>query len=108
MAIEIRTIEKVIPANAKDEEIGVLIPREREKITVLEIAFKLAAAGKIRAAVRGTDVVEVTDFTAPSPDMRVLQELELLAGDDYRFFGTDESGAANRMSILLVIKREVA
>jgi hypothetical protein len=104
---EIILISKSIGASAVEADIGELTVSEKEKITVLEIFFYMKGEGKITGYLKQRKIVEVDKDALPTYSARVVQNLELVAGDKYAFKGTDTSGSTNKMIVGLIIDRTI-
>lgn len=107
MAQEVISYSETVGADAVDTQIGELIVGDTEVVKILEIGFEFTGAGSIDGFVRQRRIDEVDYFTAPDSNHRVVKEIPLKAGDRYTFFGTDTSGAANLMGVVLVIDRVI-
>lgn len=103
---EIIHMGATITANGNEELIGTLSCAQGEKITILETGYSIAAAGFIRGFVRNELVEEVHNDLPPDENNRVVRNNVLLPGDEYRFVGSDTSGAPNAMGVLIVIDRQ--
>jgi len=111
MPVETAVFKKEVSANAVEEALKSikegeeLIPKKGEKITVLEVSCTIAAAGYVHGYYGGTRFFEFDYRATPDHNHRVVTNLVLLEGEKLKFVGTDKSGAANWMAVLLVYER---
>jgi len=106
MVVEVISKVETIPANTTGK-IYELIVRKGERITILETAYTISAAGKIEGFLMEKLIDDIQYGLYNDANHRVLREIVMEEGQIYKFVGKDESGAANKMGIFLVIKREV-
>jgi len=102
MPIFSKVLKAKIAANAVDQAIGEIAPIEGEEITILEIGYKISAAGKVDGYV-GEVLTHEADYDAyPDVNHRMVTNNVLVAGQKATFKGTDTSGATNLMAVYLV------
>jgi len=107
MAEEILNYEVTVLGGAIDTLIGELIVADSEEVKVLEVGFEITGLGTIAGFIRQRQIDDINDFVFPDENNRVVKSIPLQGGDRYSFFGTDLSGAPNRMGVCLVIDRKI-
>jgi hypothetical protein len=103
--VEIIKFKATVGIAAIESDIGSLSCPEKESITILEIFFYLEGAGEIVGYFKQRQIDNIDYLAQPVALARVVKNLQMVAGDEYSFKGTDTSGAANDMVIGLVIDR---
>ena len=102
MSIRTITLTVAVAADANNTLIGSLIPPKGEKWTILTMAAVMADAGQIVGTMREEVTDELDDFLLPPISQPAIKNNELNEGDIYKFVGSDDSSAVNRMSVFLV------
>ena len=103
--VEILKFKATIGAAAVEQDIDKLTCPEKETITILEIFFFITGVGEIKGYFKQRQIDDVDQKAQPTALARVVKNLQMLAGDEYSFKGTDTSGAPNIMVVGLVIDR---
>ena len=103
--VEILKFRATVGAAAVEQDIDKLTCPEKETITVLEVFFYNGAAGEIKGYFKQRQIDDIDHLALPTPLARVVKNLQMVAGDEYSFKGTDTSGAPNIMIVGLVIDR---
>jgi len=103
--VEIIRLKATIGAAAVESDMGKLTCPEKEKIVVLEVFFFIAAAGTLKGYFKQRQIDYIDYQNVPTALARVVKNLEMVAGDEYSFKGTDTSAAPNNMAVGLVIDR---
>jgi hypothetical protein len=103
--VEILCLKATVGAAAVEQPIGSLICPEREKIVILETFYFIAGAGEVKGYFKQRQIDLVDHEAQPTAAERVVKNIEMVAGDEYSFKGTDTSGAPNIMIAGLVIDR---
>lgn len=101
--IHTRTLQASITANLT-EAIGEIIAPKGEIWTVLEIGYFFTGVGSIQGFLRERQIDTVNSILAPTKDNRVVKGDVMEAGHKYSFSGSDTSGAANLMGVVLVVE----
>lgn len=102
MATYIHTMEKSVTANAIDQEIGSLTPPDGEKYHILALSWALGGAGYILGGIKRETNHTLRDTVEADANHPVPVDYEVEEGQEHWFKGTDTSGAANKMQVMVV------